>query len=372
MSAPAGRPRVAWVDLRGAGEGNAALVEAAVHHGLDGVLDDEPASLATMPPTIARMAVAADADAMERLSEHADVILVPPALLEGAASAGGLPELGAWLEVRDAATVELACSAARSGRWTLLRFRDPTKIPLEIVLATSDRVGARTVSVVDDLEEARIVFGVLEKGPQGVALAAGSADEVQRLSELRQPWTVPLALQELRVTRVRNLGMGDRACVDTCSFFAPDEGLLVGSYSRGMILVCSETHPLPYMPTRPFRVNAGAVHSYVLTGPERTNYLSELESGHQVLAVDTAGGTRPLTVGRVKIERRPLIGVDATAPDGQDLGVVLQNDWHVRVLGPDGSVHNVTELRPGDALVGHVLEVPRHVGIAVSEFCLEK
>ena len=33
-----------------------------------------------------------------------------------------------------------------------------------------------------------------------------------------------------------------------------------------MILCVSETHPLPYMPTRPFRVNAGAIHSYTLAG----------------------------------------------------------------------------------------------------------
>jgi 3-amino-4-hydroxybenzoic acid synthase len=29
------------------------------------------------------------------------------------------------------------------------------------------------------------------------------------------------------------------------------------------------------MPTRPFRVNAGAVSSYILSSPDRTNYLSE-------------------------------------------------------------------------------------------------
>jgi len=33
----------------------------------------------------------------------------------------------------------------------------------------------------------------------------------------------------------------------------------VGAFGGGFLLCCSETHPLPYMPTRPFRVNAGAV-----------------------------------------------------------------------------------------------------------------
>src|SRR2546428_7598838 len=52
------------------------------------------------------------------------------------------------------------------------------------------------------------------------------------------------------------------------------------------------SHPLPYMPTRPFRVNAGAIHSYTLSKDSRTNYLSELRAGSKVLAVDIKGQTR--------------------------------------------------------------------------------
>ena len=65
--------------------------------------------------------------------------------------------------------------------------------------------------------------------------------------------------------------MGERACVDTTTHFRRDEGILVGSHSKGMVLCVSETHPLPYMPTRPFRVNAGALHSYTVAEEGRTN-----------------------------------------------------------------------------------------------------
>lgn len=44
----------------------------------------------------------------------------------------------------------------------------------------------------------------------------------------------------------------------------------------------------------------------------------------------------------------------------------------MRVLGPGASVHNVTELKPGDQLLGYVATDPRHVGWAVDEFCIEK
>jgi len=51
-----------------------------------------------------------------------------------------------------------------------------------------------------------------------------------------------------------------------------------------------------------FRVNAGAVSSYVLSSQDRTNYLSELRQGDTVIGVKVNGDTRPLVVGRAKIE----------------------------------------------------------------------
>ena len=140
--------------------------------------------------------------------------------------------------------------------------------------------------------------------------------------------------------------MGDRACIDTCSLLEKDEGCLIGSFSTGMFLSCSETHPLPYMPTRPFRWNAGAVHSYVLAPDNRTRYVSELQAGQPILAVRSDGSVREVRIGRVKIEKRPLISITAVAPNGKNVNVIAQDDWHVRLLGPGGSVNNVTELEP--------------------------
>jgi 3-amino-4-hydroxybenzoic acid synthase len=139
-----------------------------------------------------------------------------------------------------------------------------------------------------------------------------------------------------------------------------------------MILCVSETHPLPYMPTRPFRVNAGAIHSYTVSQNSRTNYLSELKSGSKVLAVDIKGDTRVVTVGRVKIESRPLLSINAVAPSGVTVNLILQDDWHVRVLGPGGTVLNSTELKPGDKVLGYLPTEDRHVGYPIAEFCLEK
>ena len=64
---------------------------------------------------------------------------------------------------------------------------------------------------------------------------------------------------------------------------------------------------------RPFRVNAGAVHAYVLLPEGKTKYLSELKAGDEVLVVRHDGATSVAYVGRNKIERRPLMLVEAEA-----------------------------------------------------------
>jgi 3-amino-4-hydroxybenzoic acid synthase len=360
--------KAVWLDIRAAGPARAAIVEEAIHQRVDAILTDDPADLAPVPPTVKRVLLCAKGapgplDGVDILitTDAADTTAVPADVA-----------VGRFVEIIDASSLEDACAAARSQRWSVLSFRDPTKIPLEIVLAAADKATGNIITTVTDVEEAEIVFGVLERGSDGVMLAPRAVGDATALRAVAvtEPGTVPLV--ELEVTGIAHVGMGERACVDTCSYFREDEGILVGSHSKGMILCCSETHPLPYMPTRPFRVNAGAIHSYTLAHGTRTNYLSELVAGSKVTAVDAKGQSRTVTVGRVKIESRPLLAIEAVGPGGQQVNLIVQDDWHVRVLGPGGVVLNTTELKPGDKVLGHLPTEDRHVGYPITEFCLEK
>lgn len=52
---------------------------------------------------------------------------------------------------------------------------------------------------------------------------------------------------------------------------------------------------------------AAQVHAYTAGPQGRTAYLSELQSGHEVIVVNAEGQQRSVIVGRVKIETRPLV-----------------------------------------------------------------
>jgi 3-amino-4-hydroxybenzoic acid synthase len=369
------RAHFAWIDIRGTvGDVRAALVQAAIHHRIDGIVSDDADTLSDLPPTIRRVLAVASPEVDVEAASQADIVLAAHTGrdVNPIVDAGPSAEAGVHVVVSDADTLRHACETVRRAPWTLLTFTDPTKIPLEIVIAAAENSGGRTVTVVNDIEDAGIVKLVLEHGSDGLLLAPRSADDVATLADVIRPSADRIELGELTVTKVEHIGMGERACIDTCSLLEKDEGCLIGSFSTGMFLSCSETHPLPYMPTRPFRWNAGAVHSYVLVPDNRTRYVSELQAGQPILAIRSTGEVREVRIGRVKIERRPLISVTATTDDGRVVNVIAQDDWHVRLLGPGGSVNNVTDLTPGDKLLGYAPPESRHVGLPITEFCDER
>ncbi len=183
-------------------------------------------------------------------------------------------------------------------------------------------------------------------------------------------------LQEAELVRSAFVGNGARACVDVCAVLGPDDGMLIGSFSRGGFIVCSEVYPLPYMPTRPFRVNAGAVCSYVLGSHNRLPYLTDLRVGHEIGIVSTnhtKGGdnVRVAVVGRSKIEIRPLRLLVARLSNRDEIAVLLQDDWHIRIFNARREAVNITGLKQGDLVLVGTLPEGRHAGISVSEYIRE-
>jgi 3-dehydroquinate synthase II len=179
-------------------------------------------------------------------------------------------------------------------------------------------------------------------------------------------------LEGAKVTEIKDAGMGERVCVDTASMMKYGEGLLVGNKSNFLFLIHNESVGSSFTSPRPFRVNAGAVHCYTIVPDGTTKYLSELESGAEVLVVNSEGISRTSTVGRSKIESRPLMLIRAEA-HGENGTVIVQNAETIRLVGKDKHLIAVTDIRIGDEIM--VFTRPssgRHFGMQVDEFILEK
>jgi len=262
---------------------------------------------------------------------------------------------------------ENTAAGIRDKKFVIVTTSDWTVIPLENLVAQSDRIIAK----VKDLKEAELAATVLERGVAGILLATKDPAVVRTVAQRMKASAGRVTLVPFTVTKITPVGMGDRVCVDTCSMLEDGQGMLMGNTSSAMLLVHAETLENPYVAPRPFRVNAGAVHAYILLPDGKTAYLSDLAIGGSVLVADAEGKAHTAIVGRTKIERRPLLLVEAES-GGAKTSLILQNAETIRLVKEDGSAISVVHLKSGDRVMGCALEGGRHFGIAVKETIIEK
>jgi 3-dehydroquinate synthase II len=270
------------------------------------------------------------------------------------------------VEIKGKADEENALKLSKN-RTVVVKCNDWRIIPLENLIAQTSGLFAE----VRDLASAKTAVQILEKGVDGIVLNTGDLNEIKRAVGFMKRAGEELQLVTARVKCVKQLGLGDRVCVDTCTNMGLGEGMLVGNSSAAMFLIHAESIENPYVEPRPFRVNAGGIHAYTLLPRGRTKYLSELRSGDDVLIVKQGGATEQTIVGRVKIERRPMLLLEAEA-EGKPVSLILQNAETIRLVRPDGSAVSVVELEEGSEVLVYLEEAGRHFGVKVEETITEK
>ncbi len=311
------------------------------------------------------------------LEGGADAVIVPQDKVEAVKELGLIKTVSREGDIRweeDVIIMEIASSEdeekiveASLNKRVIVRTQDWKIIPLENLVAR-----ARNIFVeVKNLEEAKTAFGILEKGVDGIVIVEDDPIKVKEIINGIKGEKESIPIVEFEIESVIPLGMGDRVCVDTCTNMVPGEGMLVGNSSQALFLVHSESIENPYVAPRPFRVNAGPVHAYAMVPGGKTKYLSELRSGDGVMCVNWKGEAMSVIVGRVKIEKRPLLLIEANGPYGP-ASIILQNAETIRLVGKEGEAVSVVKLKKGDKVMGYVEEAGRHFGHKIQETILEK
>jgi 3-dehydroquinate synthase class II len=153
----------------------------------------------------------------------------------------------------------------------LVEASDWTIIPAENLVAASQNRSGKLFGIASDAAAARVLLEALEVGVDGVVLAPSNPAEVRSLAtyldnRARENLGAVEAYQTAKVVEIRPVGMGDRACIDLAESLHPGEGILVGSWAKGLFLVHSECEDSGgWINARPFRVNAGPVSRVVLS-----------------------------------------------------------------------------------------------------------
>ena len=249
----------------------------------------------------------------------------------------------------------------------IVKTTDWTVIPLENLISQARGL----IAEVKNSTEAKTALETLEKGVDGVLLTTNNLNEIKKTASLIKSSSEKIPLVKAKIIGVKAVGMGDRVCIDTCTNMKIGQGMLVGDSSSGMFLVHSESIENPYVAQRPFRVNASAVHAYIKVPGGKTKYLSELKTGTEALVVDAKGSTEIAIIGRAKVEKRPLMLVEAKAGN-KNISLILQNAETIRLVKPNGKPVSIVKLKKGDEVLVFVEEAGRHFGVKVEETIVEK
>jgi 3-dehydroquinate synthase II len=315
--------------------------------------------------------------AMTALECGADALWIPPGIAQEVKKMGiisTVSEDGDLVLGRDVVIKEirekkdeeevLALSLTKK---VVVRGGDWMIIPIENLLSRTNNLFIE----INDLKEGETALSILERGVDGVVIDNPDPNAVRQIIHILKRRNKRIELFRAKVKRIEPLGMGDRVCIDTCSSMALGEGMLIGNSSQALFLVHSESVENPFVNTRPFRVNAGPVHAYVHMADGQTKYLSELKSGDQVLVVDFKGANYPAVVGRAKVEKRPLVLVEAEE-NGQTVSTILQNAETIRLTAPSGEAVSLVDLKEGSEVLVYREGSARHFGVKIDETLVER
>ena len=315
--------------------------------------------------------------ALAAVESGADALWVPPGKAPEVKKMGIIPTVAedgdlvlgrdvVEREVKGKADEEEILQLTQSKR-VVVKGDNWTIIPLENLVSR-----ARNIFVeIENLQEATTALSILEKGVDGIVVTHKDPEVVRHIVTTLKQDSERLELFAARIRRIEPLGLGDRVCVDTCSSMNLGEGILVGNSSQALFLVHSESVENPFVNIRPFRVNAGPVHAYVRLPGGKTKYLSEMRAGGEVLIVDFQGRTYPAVVGRAKVERRPLVLVEAEEGN-KPISVILQNAETIRLAQPDGKALSLVDLKEGCEILIHREGTGRHFGVQINETIVER
>ena len=251
----------------------------------------------------------------------------------------------------------------------IIENTDWTIIPLENLISKTSNL----IQTVKNSQEAELALQTMEKGADGILLSTDNINEIKKTSRIFNQLTQEkLNLSIAKITQTKQVSISDRCCIDTASILPPGVGLLVGDSSKAFFLVYNENVISKFCGARPFRVNAGAVHAYVKMPDNKTSYLCEISAGSEVLLCDNKGNTQYATVGRNKIEKRPMMLVEAECK-GQKISLIMQNAETIRLTDTQGKPISITKLKKDDQVLVYLSNgKARHFGQEIEETIKEK
>ena len=151
-------------------------------------------------------------------SDAADMVICKSSTELGKSRGSG-KSTGIYKEVKSDDDIEDILLASQMGAdFVIVDSVDWKIIPLENIIAKIHKSKTKIYTTAKNSEEVRTMFGILELGVDGVILDTNNEQEVSDSKNYMENRILPI--QEINITDVIDVGIGERVCVDTTSILA--------------------------------------------------------------------------------------------------------------------------------------------------------
>ena len=251
----------------------------------------------------------------------------------------------------------------------IIQNNDWTIIPLENLISKTSNL----IQEVFSADQWILALQTMEKWSDWIILETSDLSDIKKMWEYIRKINVPkLKLETVKISQIKQTWMCDRCCLDTWNLLEPWRWMLIWNTSSAFFLVHSENVQSPYCDARPFRVNAWAVHAYILLPEDKTKYLSELSAWDTVLTVNETWDSAHAILWRNKIEIRPMLEVEAINENWKKVSLLMQNAETIRLTSVKWKPISITHMKVWDEVLAYFQEWWRHFGQAVKETINEK
>ena len=286
--------------------------------------------------------------------------------------------IGSIVDISSVKGQDFAKGLVGLAQWIILEFDNWKMIPIENLIAICDGTGTKIAAKITKSVDVPGAAYALDIGidailinPKKELIDAAKIAKFQRQEQYQEysandEYDEQIIMASSVISSISNIKNSARYCIDLTTVLQVGEGVLVGSSASSLALIHGETIPSEFVPTRPFRINAGSPHSYILMNDGKTKYISELKSGDEICIVKENGECRSGTIGRLKIEKRPFLQICWENNNDKPSNIFLQQAETVKLVCPNNQIVAVTEIKPGDKILTYNNEGQRHIGMKIS------
>ena len=99
------------------------------------------------------------------------------------------------------------------------------------------------------MQEVETLFTVLELGVDGIIIETDNEEDILKIKSIIRE--IVFNIEPAKILEIKDIGIGERVCIDTVSMLSEGEGMLIGNKSNFLFLVHDESIGSSFTSPRP-------------------------------------------------------------------------------------------------------------------------